>query len=80
MKSALRYLLCSSFLVLILVMLIAAVAAAQSQPAHQSGDVKAKDPIPSPKSFVTEHQGTFNGVKISYTAYAGETYLIDKKG
>ena len=36
--------------------------------------------IPEPQVFVTEHSGIFNGVSVSYTARAGESYLRDEDG
>lgn len=36
--------------------------------------------IPQAKSFVTSHQGVFNGKTIGYTATAKETYLTNEKG
>lgn len=40
----------------------------------------AYDSIPAPVVSVTHHSGTFGGVKVSYRATAGETYLKDKDG
>ena len=37
-------------------------------------------PIPKPQSFVTTHQGTFNGKTIKYKATAKESYLKNSKG
>ena len=37
-------------------------------------------PIPQAKSFVTNHQGSFGGKSINYTATAKETFLTDKNG
>ena len=37
-------------------------------------------PVPEPKAFVTDHQGTFNGISIRYKATASETYLKNEKG
>ena len=37
-------------------------------------------PIPKAKSFVTDHQGTFGGKSINYTATAKETFLSNKNG
>lgn len=36
--------------------------------------------VAAPVSFTSEHSGTFNGVKLRYTATAGETYLKNAKG
>lgn len=37
-------------------------------------------PVPEPKSFVSEHSGTFGGKRIKYTVTAGEAHLKDKSG
>jgi carboxypeptidase C (cathepsin A) len=37
-------------------------------------------PIPEAKSFVTKHQGVFNGKSMFYTATAKETFLTNKDG
>ena len=37
-------------------------------------------PAPEPVVSVTQHQGTFNGERIKYTATAGETALKNKEG
>lgn len=36
--------------------------------------------IAQPRTFSTTHESRFNGVEVSYTATAGETYLRDKQG
>ena len=52
----------------------------------QAAEDKGKDtgeapiPVPEARSFVTQHSGKFNGQTVRYTATAGETYLLDKKG
>lgn len=48
--------------------------------AAETADPKVAEPIPEPRSFVTEHRGEFNGVSVRYTATAGETYLRDEDG
>ena len=40
----------------------------------------SKTRVPELTSFVTEHQGRFNGQLIRYTATAGETYVRDENG
>ncbi len=40
----------------------------------------AKQDIPEPAIFVTEHSGRFNGAKVDYTVRAGDTYIHDAKG
>lgn len=59
-----------------LIYLIAAIFV--STPA--SADEKAKPEIDPPVVSKTQHSGTFNGVKISYTATAGETHIRNKDG
>lgn len=41
----------------------------------QDKNAESKKSIPSPKSFITSHQGSFGGKTIRYTAIAKETYL-----
>lgn len=50
-----------------------------AQDAVTGGDVGNAD-IAEPRAFVTSHKSRFNGVEVSYTATAGETYLRDKQG
>ena len=38
----------------------------------------AAEPLPAPKRFVSKHAVIVNGVKVPYTAIAGETYLYDR--
>jgi len=45
----------------------------------QKGKNEVK-PIPKPQSFITHHQGVFNGKTIKYLASAKETYLKNKQG
>jgi carboxypeptidase C (cathepsin A) len=57
--------------------------AALAQEADKSAtkaDAKTDEAIPAPNRSVTKHSGSFGGVKITYTATAGETYLKDKDG
>jgi len=44
--------------------------------------INAQDakPIGKQKKFVTQHEGTFNGKKLSFTATAGETFLKNQDG
>lgn len=75
--------LASFFTILICsILMISAVltSGALSQQDRKSPEEKTGSTIPEPNIFVTEHQGTFNGTKISYTATAGETFLPDKDG
>ncbi|BDX05031.1 peptidase S10 [Planctobacterium marinum] len=41
---------------------------------------KEPKPIPDPVMSITQHKGTFNGQRMSFTAKAGETPLKDKDG
>ena len=41
---------------------------------------KKGKPIPEPQVSVTQHQGTFNGKRLKYTATAGETALKNSEG
>ena len=47
--------------------------------AAKPAETKPEPPAP-PKRFVTTHKGTFHGVKVTYTATAGETHLKDGAG
>ncbi len=51
-----------------------------AQSVHSQNDKDNIKPIPKPMSFITKHQGVFNGKTISYKATAKETYLNDKEG
>ncbi|NND80674.1 MAG: peptidase S10 [Maribacter sp.] len=46
----------------------------------QKENKEAVIPIPKPQSFITSHQGTFNGKTIKYKATAKESYLKNQKG
>ncbi|MCU0892056.1 MAG: peptidase S10, partial [Sandarakinorhabdus sp.] len=54
-----------------------AVAAMLAAPAlAQSADKPAAEAaIPAPNRVVAKRSGTFGGVRVNYTAIAGETYL-----
>ncbi len=77
-KFYLLSMLYASLLVSILLIPVAETSLAQTKQTLQSGEEKTGNTVSEPKYFVTEHQGTFNGVKISYTATAGETFLLDE--
>ena len=49
---------------------------AQSSPKEEA----TSKPISTPEKFVSQHQGTFGGETLQYTATAGETYLTNKEG
>ncbi|MEZ5042171.1 MAG: peptidase S10 [Saprospiraceae bacterium] len=54
-------------------------------PLFLAGQSDSKDkakpkPIPPLKAFVTQHQGTFGGQVVKYTATAEEIHLTDKEG
>jgi carboxypeptidase C (cathepsin A) len=51
----------------------------QGEPAER-GDTTPNRPIPDAQAFVTQHQGTFGGTSVRYTARAGESYLEDADG
>ena len=59
--------------------LLSAPAFAQEKP-KADAKPEAKVDIPPPNVSVTHHAGTFGGVKVAYTATAGETYLKDADG
>ncbi|MEQ8808426.1 MAG: peptidase S10, partial [Imperialibacter sp.] len=44
----------------------------------QKADSIVKD-IPAPKSFITQHQGTFNAKAVRYKAVGKETHLKNDK-
>ncbi|MCB1845789.1 MAG: hypothetical protein KDI09_22650, partial [Halioglobus sp.] len=60
--------------------LIALLLLSTSVFAGETANEKEPAAIPEPRSFVSEHRGTFNGVTLRYTATAGETYLRDEEG
>lgn len=57
-----------------------AVAAGVDAQERAKSDSGVKHPIAAPVSFVTQHQGTFNGQTVRYTATAGETHLTNDSG
>lgn len=66
----------STTLALLLGLAATMPAMAQDKPAP-----KTESPdIPPPQVSVTRHSGTFGGVKMNYTATAGETYLTAEDG
>lgn len=60
--------------------LVFMLAAATGRADDATDENKPAADIPEPVSFVTEHSGRFNGVRIDYTVTAGETYLRDDDG
>jgi carboxypeptidase C (cathepsin A) len=73
-----------AFLVSLVALALPAMGRAQEAevPARKANDaeqVKSR-PVPAPKTFVTHHSGRFGGQALSYTATAGETYLLDDDG
>lgn len=62
------------------------VSPLHAQGHHGSGEMGEKElakssaEIPEPQTFVTQHQGTFDGETFRYTATAGEHYLRDENG
>ncbi|WP_369059872.1 peptidase S10 [Caulobacter sp. 73W] len=61
-------------------LVLGAPAFAQDGPKSEAAAERRADGIPAPVVSVTKHTGTFGGVKVSYRAIAGETYLKDKEG
>lgn len=66
--------------------LVLALGAALARPAAAQDDKPKSEaaaspaPVREPVVAVTEHEGTFNGVRMRYRATAGETFLKDEKG
>lgn len=58
---------------------IAALAPALCAAARSQPETQAQTPAPL-RAFTTEHRGTFNGVKLRYTANVGEIILQDETG
>ena len=61
---------------------MATATAASAQQAHgandragNAADAPVEADAPRPNRSVTRHSGTFNGVRVNYTATAGETFL-----
>lgn len=54
------------------------LSAGASQAYAQAPAVSAQ--APTPRAFVTQHSGVFNGQTVNYVATAGETVLKDKDG
>ncbi len=48
--------------------------------AETHAEMAKGDELPPPQRVVTKHVGSFGGVRVAYTATAGETYLKDKDG
>ncbi len=65
---------------LVLALVLSSTIGAFAQEAEPPKVPAAPKAIPDPQAFVTRHTGTFNGVKVAYTARAGETYLRDEEG
>lgn len=66
---------------LLAMLLIAATAASAANPDSAGPDEPSPSPaIPAPTQFVTEHSGSFNGIRVDYRVIAGETYLRDGEG
>ncbi|MBK5911504.1 peptidase S10 [Rhodothalassium salexigens] len=60
---------------------IGSPAAAQDPSAsHTKNEAGAKAEAHAPRSFTTEHEGTFNGSRVRYRAVAGETLLRGDDG
>lgn len=65
-------------LLLALLALLPAQLSAQDKPAEKPSSEQRE--VPPPTVSVTKHSGTFGGVRVNYTATAGETYLKDADG
>lgn len=64
-----------------LLMLVALPASVSAQPAEASNAAEqAEQPVPAPTRFRSEHKGTFNGKRLTYTVDAGETYIRNGEG
>src|SRR5689334_11924965 len=66
------------FAMLLAATMLAAPALAQEKGKAPDKEISAD--IPPPNVSVTKHSGVFGGVKIAYTATAGETYLKGDDG
>jgi len=51
-----------------------------AQRPDSTAQTRSSVPVEEPKSFVTQHEGTFNGQTIRYTATAGELHLTNDSG
>jgi hypothetical protein len=56
-----------------------ASAVQDSKPAEKSEGEKKSEVAPAPKSFTSQHTGTFHDKKVAYTATVGETILENDK-
>ena len=70
-----KHALCSAALLALATAALPA-AAQEATPAPDPATIPTREPVVS----VTEHEGTFNGVRMRYQAIAGETFLKDEKG
>jgi carboxypeptidase C (cathepsin A) len=66
-------------LALALLLSTPALAADEKRADPKTGAEAAAD-VPAPNRVTAKRSGTFGGVKMAYTAIAGETYLKDKDG
>ncbi len=60
---------------LLAAMLLAAPAHAADEKADNAAKTEKKAELPPPNVVTTRHSGTFGGIRVAYTATAGETYL-----
>ncbi|WP_404409803.1 serine carboxypeptidase [Pseudidiomarina marina] len=76
MKPLKNYLVCLS---LFTAMMLSAAINAQDTEAKQESAATA-EPVPEPTNFRSQHKGTFNGTRLTYTVDAGETYIRNNEG
>ncbi|WP_404400165.1 serine carboxypeptidase [Idiomarina seosinensis] len=76
MKSLTNYL--TRFSLLVLLGLSTSISAQTG--ASESDEKQAEQKVSEPTRFSSQHKGTFNGTRLSYTVDAGETYLRNAEG
>ncbi|WP_417686786.1 S10 family peptidase [Pseudidiomarina gelatinasegens] len=76
MKSLNNYI---AFLTILLLVAVPTSASAQTAETKPEAE-QTTQPVPEPTRFRSEHKGTFNGTKLSYTVDAGETYIRNAEG
>ena len=64
-------------LITVLVLFVASPLICQSS---KAGKQAVEKTVPDPVSFVTQHQGNFNGKNVCYTVTAGEIFLTNDQG
>jgi carboxypeptidase C (cathepsin A) len=66
--------------VLPLALSLSIVVGANAQQSDSTKQAGPTPPVPAPKSFVSQHEATFNGESLRYTATAGEVHLTNDAG